>query len=211
MFSGLSPEVSLFRKSSQFHSFSLLPFLSDSRVSVFSTRDSEPGWTEVCDPDWPSWRGKLVFPWLPIHWGFNLKCFLPKFKCLHLVFISKPGDLAVSVTFLTCQQMMGVGLTHPGSEEWKERHLVVGGGHPFGTGTPCKKSSQGTIEPVNSQMGGLPVGNPFFKFLPVLHSVQVYVSLRVHLEAIFHRSWAEAMNVGDRKGPRTAVVRPFGD
>ena len=43
-------------------------------------------------------------------------------------------------------------------------------------------------------------------FLHISHEVQVYVLLHVHLEAIFHRSWAEAMSFGDRKGRSDAVV-----
>lgn len=70
------------------------------RVSVFSTRDSKLGGSKVCGPDLPG-EAVPVFPGLSIHGGPNLNYFLLDCKCLHLMFISKPGGLAVYVTFLT--------------------------------------------------------------------------------------------------------------
>lgn len=86
---------------SRFSHFSVIP------EYLFSAPGTANQIVPVCAilSDLPGKEG-LVFPWLPIHWRCSLKCFLPEFKGLHLVFISKPGDLAVSVTFLTCQQMV---------------------------------------------------------------------------------------------------------
>lgn len=75
--------------------------------------------------------------------------------------------------------------------------------------THCKKSSQGADNLLLPD-GGLLIGNHLEKnFCSFLHKVQVYVLLHIYVEAICHKSWAETMSFGDRKGPSDAVVEHF--
>ena len=96
-----------------------------------------------------------------------------------------------------------------GSKEWKERHLGISGGHILAW-WPTAENLHKAPMTFKLPDGGLLTGNHLEKnFCPFLHKVQVYVLLHIYVEAICHKSWAEAMNFGDRKGPSDAVVKHF--
>lgn len=146
------------------------------------------------------------FSFNSILWDLKLEDIILKIRYSHLLFVSK----AFSVTFLICEQIIGVGLTCPNllaqrsgktlRHQWRTY---------FGMATHCKSLH---TAPMTCKLpdGGLLIGNHLEKkFCLFLHELQIYVLLHIYVEAICHKSWAEAMSFGDRKGPSDAVVKHF--
>lgn len=172
MFWGLSPQISLCCESFQFlrQNFSLLPsvnnlgggggyLFSAPRTATSPSIEPMPA-VVIYLPVKEGWN----FSFNSILWDLKLEDIILKIRYSHLLFISK----AFSVTFLICEQIIGVGLTCPNllaqrsgktlRHQWRTY---------FGMATHCKSLH---TAPMTCKLpdGGLLIGNHLEKkILPI--------------------------------------------